>query len=300
MRSDLAEGRVPTGVRRALFAHEVTARTNFASIQDDVTSEAATITARLGESRARFVDLVVAELRRVTAVASPVAPIQRIAQRIFDADGPDGLRAIAGATDLLDEDARWVRGRLGVVGEKGFRQILREAAAQAFPVPADLELKLDLEHADHLDLAARRVAQAPQVDVIRALRERVYVIPRAFVTPDEVIRDLEVHARGLSAGPLEQYASDAAAQAHGIGRLTGAGVMPEARAYYSSELLDRNTCGPCSLVDGHRFDTYAAMRADYPYGQYRSCEGGSRCRGTPVVVWSAEAEPTLDRPGDRP
>lgn len=299
MRSDLAAGTVPAGMRRPLFDHEVQARTNFAGIEDDVLAEAGIIGARLGESRIRFIELVMAELRRVVLIASPVAPIQRIAQRIFDADGPDGLRAISGAAELLEKDAQWHRGRLTVAGEKGFRQILREAAAQAFPVPEGLALKLDADQADHLDLAARRLAQAPHVDVIRALREQVYVEPRGFVRPEQVISSLDVHARGLSPGPLQQYASDASAQATGIGRIATATVMPDARAYYASELLDRATCGPCSLMDGHQFRDLLDMRADYPFGQYRKCEGGSRCRGTPVIVWAAEAEPTLRTAGDR-
>jgi hypothetical protein len=179
----------------------------------------------------------------------------------------------------------------------GCRSLRRRAAAQAFPVPEGLQLKLDAEAADHLDLAARRLAQAPQVDVLTALRERIYVEPRALVTPAEVIGRLEAHARGLSPKSLVQYAGDAAAQAHGLGRLGAGAVMPEAKAQYASELLDRNTCGPCSLVDGHEYSSVVAARADYPFGQYRNCEGGPRCRGTVVLVWSTEADPTLQTPG---
>lgn len=297
MHSDLAAGVVPQGMHRPLFVHEIAARTNFAGIEGDLTAEADVLAGRLSQSRARFIELVTAELERQVAIQSPTAPIQRIAQLIFDADGPDGLRAIGGAAELLDEDARWHRGRLSVAAEKGFRTVLAEAAAQAFPVPEGLALKLDAEAADHLDLAARRLAQAPQVDVLTALRERIYVEPRALVTPVEVIGRLEAHARGLSPKPLAQYASDAAAQTFGMGR-TAAGIeMPTAKAIYASEILDRNTCGPCSLIDGHEYESMAAARADYPMGGYRNCEGGPRCRGTLVIVWPTEADPTLQTPG---
>jgi hypothetical protein len=298
MRADLAAGTVPANMHRALFTWEQRARTNFAGIEDDVATEAGVIGARLGASRARFVELVVAELERLVLISSPTSPIQRIAQRIFDADGPDGLRAISGAADLLEEDARWYRGRLEVAAEKGYRTVLREAAAQAFPVPDGLALKLDADHLDHLDLAARRLAQAPQVDVIRALREQVYVEPRGFVHPEDVITSLRVHAGQLAPAPLQQYGGDASAQAHGIGRTAAGGDMPTPTAIYASELLDRNTCGPCSLIDGHEYETMAAARADYPTGGYRRCEGGPRCRGTLIFVWPTEAEPTLQTPGD--
>lgn len=60
-------------------------------------------------------------------------------------------------------------------------------------------------------------------------------------------------------------------------------------AYYASEVLDVNTCPACAHVDrkwlGNSIDD---VRALYPGGGYRDCEGGPRCRGTVVVVWRAD------------
>lgn len=75
---------------------------------------------------------------------------------------------------------------------------------------------------------------------------------------------------------------------------------PEPGAYFlSSELLDRNTCSPCAAVDGTRYATYAAALLDYPLGQYRLCDGGTRCRGTLIMVSAREEPATLDTPFGR-
>jgi HK97 family phage portal protein len=54
----------------------------------------------------------------------------------------------------------------------------------------------------------------------------------------------------------------------------------------ASEENDRNTCDPCSLIDGHSFGysddpaAVASAEAAYPAGGYTACEGRQRCRGT--------------------
>jgi len=74
---------------------------------------------------------------------------------------------------------------------------------------------------------------------------------------------------------------------------------PEAGAwYYASELLDRNTCTPCAQVDGREYATWADALVDYPTGQYRLCEGGTRCRGVVVMVSAREERASLRTPGD--
>jgi hypothetical protein len=63
--------------------------------------------------------------------------------------------------------------------------------------------------------------------------------------------------------------------------------------FYASELLDRNTCTPCAAVDGREYDSWTDALVDYPTGQYRLCEGGTRCRGTVVMVSARENRATL-------
>ena len=70
----------------------------------------------------------------------------------------------------------------------------------------------------------------------------------------------------------------------------GDGPIP---AYYASEVLDANTCAECRWIDKKWLgNSIADVRAMYPGGGYRDCEGGPRCRGTVVVVWRKGADTT--------
>lgn len=100
-------------------------------------------------------------------------------------------------------------------------------------------------------------------------------------------------------GLLDDLARQAANVAHGIGRRDAQTAMPAPREVYASELLDRNTCGPCAEIDGRTYATLEDGLEDYPgAGGFIGCDGGSRCRGTLVLVHGPEADPTQDNPGD--
>jgi HK97 family phage portal protein len=75
--------------------------------------------------------------------------------------------------------------------------------------------------------------------------------------------------------------------AQNAGRFETLAAAPVA-TYFASEQLDGNTCAPCRKVEGTRYETIAESKEDYPVGGYRKCEGGSRCRGTVVAIWSTE------------
>lgn len=61
------------------------------------------------------------------------------------------------------------------------------------------------------------------------------------------------------------------------------------RAVYASEILDKSTCGPCSAVDGRQYASIFDAKSDYPHGIYKDCLGGSRCRGTIIVIYNTNA-----------
>lgn len=61
--------------------------------------------------------------------------------------------------------------------------------------------------------------------------------------------------------------------------------------YYASEILDRNTCGPCKEVDGEQFDSLEIAIKAYPVMGYKDCVGtkyGNACRGMIVARWRPE------------
>lgn len=61
--------------------------------------------------------------------------------------------------------------------------------------------------------------------------------------------------------------------------------------YYASEILDRNTCGPCKAVDGEQFSSLEIAIKAYPVMGYKDCVGskyGNPCRGMIVARWTPE------------
>lgn len=59
--------------------------------------------------------------------------------------------------------------------------------------------------------------------------------------------------------------------------------------YVASEILDRNTCGPCRAVDGEVFSSLETAMKAYPVMGYDECSGtrwGNACRGFIMADWS--------------
>lgn len=62
---------------------------------------------------------------------------------------------------------------------------------------------------------------------------------------------------------------------------------------YASEMLDGNTCQPCSKINGTFLGNTADAGIDaeidavYPGGGYVNCDGGDRCRGTVIADYTA-------------
>ena len=86
----------------------------------------------------------------------------------------------------------------------------------------------------------------------------------------------------------DQVAKDqigsAMSAAQQAGRYAVLSVAPQA-TYIASEVLDTNTCSPCSAVDGKTFSSLEDAEQTYPGGAYEDCQGGGRCRGTYYAVW---------------
>jgi HK97 family phage portal protein len=95
------------------------------------------------------------------------------------------------------------------------------------------------------------------------------------------------HLDNLSDAQPRLALGAAVTAAQNAGRFETLAAAPVA-TYFASEQLDGNTCAPCRKVEGTRYDTIAESKEDYPVGGYRKCEGGSRCRGTIVAIWSTE------------
>jgi hypothetical protein len=299
-RRDRLAGVAPPGARRALFAHEIRAETNFAAVEAELDDAVRRHLARLRADRARYLELLLADLRQRGSADA-------IADRLLQLDGPTPGPPVPGVAGLVRQAEKFHLGAARATREAAAARVRAEAVAQGVDVPADPPKRSEVDEAA-LKVHARRLATGPIADLNRALREHIFALPLhtdrpvrlAEPTPEQLLQSLESHARDLSDAPLEDYARTGSTAAYGAGRQAGARDLPKPARIYASELLDGNTCGPCSIVDGKEYATVEESLEDYPTGRYRFCEGGPRCRGTRVFVWETEALPTEAVPGDRP
>jgi hypothetical protein len=284
MEADLASGMVPDGVTRPLYSHEV--HTDFAGLEADVDRLAGELARLLEADRAKFIDLLAADLAAVARNPGPDPVDVAVAARLLQLHATLGIAAVAGATALVEQAEIRYRQLLAQAAQAGAARVVAEAARMGVDT-ASVAPKLPGLDEYRIDLAARRLALSPHTDVLDAAAAAAYQlpgVPAARLLPD-VVDDL----RGLSPQPLlTTMARPAVQQADGLGRQGAMSVLPPAKGYYASELLDRNTCQPCERIDGTVYATLADAKVDYPAGGYRNCAGGDRCRGTIVAVWGTE------------
>jgi hypothetical protein len=283
---DIAAGLVPPWVRRSLHPHELTAGVVFAAIDADEERFARAIARRLADERAAALELVGSYLRTFPTGVQATEALSRL-----EVDGLAGVPRMAALVEVTRRDLRVV---LEQAHAAGAGRVLAEAAQQGvLGVPGSALVTAPT--AAQLDQLALRLAVAPQVALVQALREEAVRMP----TPADVgalVDHLAEHAAGLSDRALADVARQSSSGADGLGRQDGAVAVPVPPArVYASELLDGATCGPCSFVDGNEYPDIPAGRLDYPNGLYRLCEGGLRCRGTLVFVWPSEAPATVAR-----
>lgn len=278
---DIAAGLSPIWAHRSLHPWEIAARVSFAAIDGNEIATSTAVARRLVDDRARFVTLLEADLATLTTG-------RQVVDRLVELEVA-GLARIPGVSELLNATATDVAVALRRHAETAGGLVVAEAAAQGVPMLGTFVL--DVDAAAQIEQLAQRVAVAPHVDLVRALRDEAVRLP---TPPDAVslVNRLTSTAGTLSDGPLEEQARNATAQADGLGRQAAAGASVPPVEIYASELLDGNTCGPCSLVDGTSYGSLAAARGDYPNGIYIDCQGRDRCRGTLVFVWATEAPPT--------
>jgi len=110
---------------------------------------------------------------------------------------------------------------------------------------------------------------------------------------DDVARAVGEHLASLSTAFVEAHLGGALHAAVNVGRTETMLAGPVA-ALYGSEMLDKNTCDPCTVINGKWIgntddpDIVAKVEAIYPNGGYVNCEGGVRCRGVVVAVFRPE------------
>lgn len=288
----VTRGILPEGARREPTTGELRAGVRFAELDRIVAEAVGLITRTVGPVR----EQLLAELAEYLADApDPYAVLARLEQL-----NPRDLPQLAG---VLDNAVGELADQLAAVAQAGADEALSEAVRQG--VPDRLIPPVDAATAEVETAAAAHAERVAMAPVTRAVAVAAEAAQRAATTMDATVMGvvnaaIAAATEASTAGP-DDVARQAANVAHGIGRREAQTSLPEPAELYASELLDRNTCGPCGELDGREYDTMAEALEDYPgAGGYVGCEGGSRCRGTLVIVWGDEAGATLDRPGFGP
>lgn len=251
---------------RDLFDHEHTARVDFAALSS-----------KWGSALEALIKLWLGVRR--TQVAAGLDQIRRAV------DNRD-LGALAHIRFPADVGAALLR--------EQFHTFARVAGAEA---QAELERQgIDrvIAHLDPglLDARAAAVADLLGQTLATAMGNKAVQLAGPVALGDDVAGSVEDYVAGLSDQYLRDQIGGALTAVQNAARMTVFDAAPPGNIY-ASELLDKNTCGPCGEIDGTNFDSMLAAHLAYPTGGYRYCRGGPRCRGTLVYVSAREVPATV-------
>jgi hypothetical protein len=130
-----------------------------------------------------------------------------------------------------------------------------------------------------------RVKVSALADRLRsAASSRAVVLAQQGGSGDTVANAVDREFTDTSQAYVRSELAGSMSAAQNFGRFAVLQASPPGH-YYASELLDKNTCKPCSSIDGREFTTLGDAEQAYPAGGYVSCQGGGRCRGELVTVW---------------
>lgn len=289
---------IPPDARREPTPVELRAAVKFAEL-DRIVNDAAALLLRHTEAvRDHTLDGLAMGLTEIAGEPDPWRALETL-ERLTDPTRPD---TIPGLAAVVEEVTEAIKADLIRTAQAGADEAIAEARRQG--IPDRLLPQLDATALAEVESAAAahatKVAKAPATRLLDVAAEAG---ARAASRPDAsggtVLEAALDGAEAASRAGTEDAARQAANVTHGLGRAAAQRQLPAPREVYASELLDRNTCGPCATVDGRTYQSLADALVDYPgAGGFVGCDGGSRCRGTLVLVHSSEAAPTLDNPGD--
>lgn len=221
------------------------------------------------------------------------------------ADTPEELAGLSlGPEQGVDQAAEILTEAMLDLARRAGQSLQHEAEKQGMEIP-DWSLLDDTVTAAIggrrlLRSVAQMTADLLATSVVQTAKRTVTGLFARDATPEqlaaEVDRALSEAQDGLLRGPV----GTAMSTAQTAGRQAVLEVAPPGE-YYASEMLDKNTCGPCRAVDGEQFgDLERAIKA-YPVMGYKDCIGpryGNSCRGMIVARWTSEGTEPVTAAGD--
>jgi hypothetical protein len=210
-------------------------------------------------------------------------------------DTPDeltGLTADPGAAaEILSEAMVDLAHRAG-------QSLVRQAERQGVTVP-DWSLPDDTVTAavggrKLLRSVAQMTADLLSSSVVQTAKRTVTGLFAKDASPETIATEVDRALADAQDGLLKGPVGTAMSTAQTAGREAVLRAAPPG-AYYASEMLDKNTCGPCRAVDGEQFGSLEIAVKAYPVMGYKDCVGpryGHSCRGLIVARWSPDEAQT--------
>lgn len=289
-------GVMPAGARRTPTVPEIRGRVHFGELDRIVEQATARLLRHTDAVRDAVLDGLAEALARVSAEADPWRAFEEL-ERITN---PAALEGVPGLAQALDDATTGIRAELLDTAQAGANEALAEAGRQGLAGLPDVPAGEAPAILAAADAHAARVARVPATRLLDVAATAAGTAAAAQGATGLSVVSAALDAAELaSTAGIEDTARQAANSAHGLGRTEALTMLPQPAEVYASELLDRNTCGPCATVDGRVYLNLEAALVDYPgAGGYVLCDGGARCRGTLVLIHDTEAEPTRNTPGD--
>lgn len=251
-------------LRRQPTEIETASRADFVSIQQQWTSA---------------VDALVAQWQNDVTPAQ----VDDLVAQIEAAVRANDVQALSSLTVDSDAGAALLAAAMADLAAQGAQDVVDEAGAQGLDVDAAPVANTDLEPVAAVTaslLGAGLSAAAARA----ALQQWGPNLSAADV--GAAVRD---QLATLTDASLSTAVGSALSTAQHTGRVATLDAAPQA-TYVASEILDSNTCQACLDEDGTEFASLADAEDAYASGGYSGCEGGLRCRGILVAVWSDAAK----------
>lgn len=188
------------------------------------------------------------------------------------------LSALAAITAPTAQAVTLLMDYMRALGADAAEAVVREATSQGVKTAVGVLDDVRIEG------AAKAVAGFLASGLATSAGRSAMLVWNDGASPKDVEKSVGDALDELTDASLRDGLGGALSVAQNEGRAATLKVAPKAR-YYSSEVLDANTCQPCRDVDGMEFDSLDEGQAAYASGGFRDCKGGLRCRGIIVTRW---------------
>jgi hypothetical protein len=260
-------------LRRQPNANEIRAQVNYRQMDATHSSVAGALVQAFGQGVIPGQIAALAAQITTTKTGNPRKVLTKAAMASLQAplDGSDIVSA-----HLLD------------AAKAGAQAAVAELAAQGgdATIPSDAELAAPLG-----DQSNAIVAMAANSLSLSAQRKAAQMVGGGR-SPADVAGDVRAYLGGLSNQWTAAQLRGSVTFAQNVGRAAAFATADQSvMRYYSSEIMDVNTCDECASVDGTEYDNLGDAEQDYSSGGYVDCAGGPNCRGTLIAVYG-EQDPT--------